>query len=126
MSENEQNDVLERDYPELVGKRIKWKNLSLEHDGVVVGCDYHIGITIVNAYDKDDYLMCLHGPLSPRARAQKREGMLFDGKMHKSFFTACIKSIESGFLDCESTSLGVVSDLQLGEDPSSSSCPFGA
>ncbi len=61
-----------RSYPELEGKPIVWSNSCLydgkEYEAVVVGCDYHIGITIVDRYDKDDYLTCINGPLSPRYR----------------------------------------------------------
>ena len=34
--------------------------------GLVVGCDYYVGITIINAYDHDEFLFCAPGPLAPR------------------------------------------------------------
>ena len=64
------NPKEKRSYPELEGKPIMWSNSCLndgkEYEAVVIGCDYHIGITIVDKYDKNDYLTCINGPLSPR------------------------------------------------------------
>jgi len=33
-----------------------------KYEGYIAGCDYDIGITIVNNEDKDNYLYCLKGP----------------------------------------------------------------
>jgi len=35
-----------------------------ETEGFVVGCDYDIGVTVVNNDDKDEHLYCLKGPSS--------------------------------------------------------------
>ena len=37
-------------------------------EGLVVGCDYNVGITLVNAKDTKEYLLCGSGPLSQQHR----------------------------------------------------------
>jgi len=47
------------------GKVIKFTSCDGdEYEGLIVGYDYDIGITIVNAKDKERYLYCLLGPSS--------------------------------------------------------------
>lgn len=50
------------DYPELEKQKVKvnWGNGKIK-TGIVAGCNYDIGITIVNKYDSNDFLLCLNG-----------------------------------------------------------------
>ena len=49
------------DYPELEGKLIE----TDYETGVVVGCNRSLGITIVDAQNKDHFLVCFAGPIAP-------------------------------------------------------------
>ena len=65
--------VGESDYPSLGGRIVEYDASKGDGDGsqdrfytgLVVGCNTDIGITIVNAQDKDDYLVCITGPVAP-------------------------------------------------------------
>ncbi|MCK9369220.1 hypothetical protein M0R04_04715 [Candidatus Dojkabacteria bacterium] len=57
-----------KSHPKLEGRIItfkndNWKNGKI-HFGRVIGCDYDIGITIVDIEDTDTKLCCLNGPAS--------------------------------------------------------------
>ena len=53
------------DYEKFEGRTIKVIDyIGDEISGLIVGCDYDIGITIVNADNKNEYLSCLRGPSS--------------------------------------------------------------
>jgi hypothetical protein len=97
------NSKEKRSYPELEGKDIVWSNSCLndgrEYEAVVIGCDYHIGITIVDKYDKDDYLTCVNGPLSPRYKDKpmsRRELQAYNKK-----FKLVLLMISEGFYDTD-------------------------
>ena len=51
---------MEESYDDLVGKELLYGN----EVGIVIGCDFDVGITVVNKEDKTDFLFCVHGPLS--------------------------------------------------------------
>ena len=56
----------EKDYSKLEGKEIKILNAASGCGrGIIIGCDPDIGITIVDAEDKDLYIHCLIGPAAP-------------------------------------------------------------
>ena len=53
-------------FEHLEGKDVKVMDGSgYIYTGLVVGCDYDIGITIVDKDDKNVFLVCLNGSLSP-------------------------------------------------------------
>lgn len=58
-------DVAKDDHSELEGKVITFISRDKEYTGVVVGCNRSVGVTIVNAKNKDEYLCCLVGPVAP-------------------------------------------------------------
>jgi len=84
------------DYSEFEGKVIKYTMLgNREFDGLIVGCDYDIGITIVNAKDKKQYLYCLLGPSSyPELYETDR-----DYSWYNEVFESGISMLKEGFLD---------------------------
>lgn len=110
------NPEEKRSYPELEGRVIIWSNSCLnegkEYEAVVIGCDYHIGITIVDKHDKDVYLTCINGPLSPRYKdksVSKCELQEYDKKFKlillmiaEGFYDTDIKriSLKEGYPDC--------------------------
>ena len=74
-------------YEELEGKTIVWfENSGKEYEGYVAGCDYDIGITIVDAEDKEHNLTCLNGPYSPN-----KEG--YDPEWYDEFFLTTVDMI---------------------------------
>lgn len=61
-------NVGKTDYPELEGKIIRYDRGMPDPDIVtvlVVGCNTNVGITLVEAADKDHYLACFTGPSAP-------------------------------------------------------------
>ena len=58
----------EVDYSVLEGKEVKVLDSKFDKDkiGIVIGCDRDIGITIINKYNKNNYILCLAGPSSPQ------------------------------------------------------------
>jgi len=117
---------MKRDYPELEGKVIKYVNPDFPEitSALVVGVNYDIGITLVNAEDTTDYLCCLTGPLSPQwercmgTESEKREE-------HKKLFAARLKMIKDGKFHV------VLPDDPRGDwrgyiQPSTSTCSFAA
>jgi len=59
------------DFPEFDGKIIDYTYGGPEEKRgttkvIVIGCNRAVGCTMVNVADKDDYFMCLRGPVMPR------------------------------------------------------------
>lgn len=102
-------------YSHLEGKEIELLRFSKR--GLVVGCDKDIGITIVNAADHDDYIMCLVGPSSP----------LWEGKAaqdkYEELFNIIVEQLENGVYD-----FMIINSIVAGgskEGPTAKSCAFG-
>ena len=60
--------------------------------GVIVGCNKSVGLTIVNANDKDKYLICMRGPVAPNSTVH----------MHTDYdvsWTTVIEMLEAGIFD---------------------------
>lgn len=68
------------DFPELEGKVIIFDNSGVVYSGIVVGCNRSVGVTIVNANDKDDYLFCQRGPVAPgyHKGQEERDHVVFE------------------------------------------------
>ncbi|GAJ14278.1 unnamed protein product [marine sediment metagenome] len=82
---------MQKDFPELEGIIIDWYYPDQPDEkvkGLVVGCNYDIGVTIVNADDKTDYLTCLKGPQTVGGRK--------DEKWHKTSFYATVGMLRKG------------------------------
>ena len=118
---------MKRDYPELEGKVIKYVNPDFPEikSALVVGVNYDIGITLVNAEDSSDYLCCLTGPASPR---WKRCGGTKKAKMelHKKAFPIIIDMITDGKFE-EIKLDAILEDGFLNtEQPDALTCSFAA
>jgi hypothetical protein len=63
-----------KSYPQFEGRLIKWINSNFNEGkpiyGRVVGADYHIGVTIVNDSNPDQYLTCSNGPGSVQGKVK--------------------------------------------------------
>lgn len=106
-----------REYPELVGSEIIWDmhEGNFVHVGIVVGCDYHVGITIVDAEDKDDYLTCIHGPLSKIGKQIAIDKPDYEER-YNYIFERALRLIQNGYY---------ITNPSSGFGPSASTCPFG-
>lgn len=79
------SEVGQKDFPELEGKTIIYEYPDGDTvSGVVVGCNLDVGITVVDADDKDHYLMCITGAVVPGG-----------GNMHVLPETVLIYTIEA-------------------------------
>ena len=87
----EKKSVLEnKDYSYLEGREFKIVNShtgDLMGIGVVKGCDYYIGSTVVYKHDVNWNCICINGPNSPYAVA---------GENYKGAFACLVKKIERG------------------------------
>jgi len=78
------------------GKVVKIiKDGKVMFSGLVVGCDYDIGVTIVNTEDKDDYLYCLVGP-SANPEIYRSN---VDRAYYNETFENLIAMFKKGFID---------------------------
>lgn len=114
-----------RSYPELEGKEMEFiSSYWNEGDAVlirIVGCDYAIGVTAVNAADPKDYFLCMHGRLSPKNkdRPYNKDNITRYDTMFKFFLEAVAK----GKYDAA----GLYQLITPGStaQPSAKSCSFG-
>ncbi len=88
------NNVSQNDYPELEGKIIKIKGCDLTDVGAVIGVNRHVGITIVDANDKNTFLVCWAGPIMPGY-------MKGEFKDDNHFVDAVVAQIKSGTVDVD-------------------------
>jgi hypothetical protein len=84
-------------YEELEGREIELINQhGVKYTGIVVGCDYDIGLTIMNKDDKDHYLVCLQGPSSHQWMESWDDRQL---KFYRECFEETTLMIKDGFID---------------------------
>jgi hypothetical protein len=109
----------QKDFPELEGKEIQYKFLDGEQmTGVVVGCNYDIGITIMQP-ESDVYLLCVNGPSSPLGSLRDN---LKPGVMWDDLFYGTVKAIQLGCVDV--TFLFDLIETDPFNVPSQSTCPY--
>ena len=86
---------MKTDYPELEGKEIELPMLN--STGKVVGCNYHVGITIVS---KDGQKACLVGKQAPAVKSGEIE--LFGSQWtYRRLFHCWVKMIQNGRFEYE-------------------------
>jgi hypothetical protein len=109
------------DYEKFEGKTISLTSVDgTEYEGYIVGCDYDIGITIVDVIDKKRYLKCLKGP-SASPELYKTDA---DYDYYNEMFENCITMLNDGYYDAR---IGRETDRKYGESsgqPSFDNCPF--
>lgn len=117
---------IKSDYSHLEGKEIIYKYEDFdgirEIPSIVVGVDYDIGITIINAKDHEDYVMCLRGPSSPTF-VEVEDWQT----AHDTLFYEYVRMIEEGVIneDILEDKLDDVGFAPGDEEPTAASCPFG-
>lgn len=90
-----------KSHTHLEGRIITWKNDGLDGGRIffsrVVGCDYHIGLTIVDATTPERNLTCFNGPLSKSGR-EKFNGIPGYQESYDKKFEYALKVIRSNGL----------------------------
>ena len=123
-------DAIDRekiDYSQYEGRVIRyvqqsdWPWANCDFAGRVIGCDFYVGITIVDDSDPDKYLWCLHGPSSPMAKELYEEmpGIIEE---YSAMFDEAVAGIEVGSIIRQIGLFEAVDGRHAGSD----TCPFGA
>jgi hypothetical protein len=112
------NNTADKNYEHLEGKTIMVKSWGYSKNGIVVGVDYDIGITIVSYNNKDELLFCLNGPSSGNT-SYNYETCLSE---YNSIFTKVAGAIESGTVDFNK--MGVLLKNSFVKEISRDFCPF--
>lgn len=86
--------------------------------GLVVGCDPDVGITIVNADDHEEFLLCANGPAAPLVVYSPRETQSWV----EVVYPYLKNKIDSGVLDLLKYNAGIQGS---GGNPTAENCPFG-
>lgn len=116
---------------ELEGKEVEVRRYAETLMGVIIGCDYDVGITIVAKYNPDRYLYCSHGPSSPYAKRHTDPKYFED--VYRLSFKHVVDQLKQGYfsyietiayLDEIGGSLGKIRPMH-GGGASAASCPFG-
>lgn len=118
---------MKRDYPELEGKEIIYNWDGGSNEAIVIGCNYDIGIAIVNKHDKNDFLHCAPGKMSPNRHR-------FSNNVRAAYsktFSAKIKMIEDGVYNVSTITelrktLGLPTNYMSLSTISADVCSFGA
>jgi len=84
------------DYSEFEHRVIKiTDSKGNEYGGLIVGCDYDIGVSIVQDDVRDFYLLCLRGPSSGMGTHDTDRDRAF----YNEIFENMIAMFQEGFLD---------------------------
>lgn len=110
-------DIENTDFSKLEGAVFIYKVGRETRRGLLVNIDYHIGFTIVNEEDTDNYLWCSRGPSAPTF--VNKPGAI---DAHKRLFAALVKAVKSGVV--QPKVIASIADVHHGSRPSASSCAF--
>ena len=110
----------ERDYDYLVGKEVDYQGMT----GIVIGCDYWIGITIVNKKNKEDYLACLQGPMVFIEPDDKEEHKKWYEKRYSALFFSFVRQIKKGKMELDIVSKIINRRRRRSSGPTAEFCPF--
>lgn len=100
---------MKTDYPELEGKVIKYKVDDISMEARVIGCNYHIGLTILG---KDGFKCCC---------LNKKKHFSYGYTRYRKAFYDLIKAIKSGTVE-----VGVnVQNIDPRPNGVMASCAFG-
>jgi len=99
-------------------KFIYGRNKEKDFDaGFVTGNDQDIGITIINADDPNEFLLCCSGPLSPSYVSGA------DRIFWEKDYSTINNLIQSGIVDVPELTSKIRS--KFAEGPARNNCPFG-
>lgn len=112
---------MQKDYEELEGKEVVYDN-GLKTVGIVIGCNYDIGITIVEKGNKDQYLSCYIGPMAPNTI----KGQLSE-KHWNALFYSRVREIKKGYINISKVKkiMSRIEGVEMGRSANKSQCPFG-
>ena len=113
-----------RSFPELEGKLVRFSTERNDYTGKVIGCDYHIGITIIDVDDKNQYLTCIRGPLSVQGKKIMKERPL-KYNTYPALFAEAVKAIQSGVYVADRVKI-LSGSPKAGTGAGPSACAFGA
>ncbi len=105
---------MKTDYPEFEDIEIMLIDKKERIWGYVVGCNFDVGVSVVEAANKDNYLYCFIGKSSPNRTNQNTNTC--DSKI----FMETIYQLERGYLNLDT----LMKDIWSGGEPSSGVCPF--
>lgn len=116
--------MAKKDYPELEGKEVLVDTGEGIKTGIVVGCNYDIGISIINKEDKQDYLLCGSGPGAPNYISDLTDKEI---KAEKAIFYSHVRLIKKGFIPANSIDriYAFTNTNGINSNPTADSCPFG-
>ena len=117
----------QKDFPELEQKPIMIPFGDTMRKAKVIGCNYHIGITVVmtEAFDAVDVfrefkvneeVYCINGPNSPHKDRYRSQITTYDRE-----FYACVRMIKRGIFDVEITA-AITHKMSYPKKKKSSSC----
>lgn len=115
-----------KDYPELEGMIIdyKYKNDNVRK-GIVIGCNYDIGLTIVDKDDKDYYLLCFNGKESPGMKSGRLK-ITGDPRKYKMLFYSAVAQIKKGVINASKfDSIAAALNDYAQSNLSAENCPWG-
>jgi len=111
-------EVAKEDYEELEGKIVTWvRTDQIRHKCMIVGLNRAVGITIVDAKDTNQYLVCINGPVMPNG------GDISDFTDYNELFEVVIGSIAAGVIHADELLEYQISD-NWGTGPDGSDCPY--
>lgn len=87
---------MKKDYVELEGKEVIVQVGIYKIVGLVAGCHYDIGITVVRKANKEREITCLN-----RKEMLTTENTMWDRKAYRQCFHAFIKQIKDGVVNPE-------------------------
>jgi len=93
------NKVTKNDYPELEGKIINYKQGGQQVQGVVIGCNRSVGLTVVNPNDKSEFIVCAAGPIMPDF--EKNQDSFINA--YDVWFDMMVDGIQAGCIDGDAT-----------------------
>lgn len=106
---------MKTDYPELEGKEIKFYTKEIIYTCVVVGVNYHIGITAINKENKNLPLICLINK-----KHRKKLGYI----KYRKLFHLCVKIVQKGEFTKEDHDIWNEIENPSGREPNINDCPW--
>jgi len=105
---------------------IKFEEDDRTYEAIVAGCDYDIGITLVNKEDPDEYLLCCVGPLDPRVtKGEMVEWPEEEWRQLFEYVSTCIGKGVFSSKEFREKLLAIGAQRHLGWDPpTEETCPF--
>jgi hypothetical protein len=114
-------ELLEKDYSDLVDKKILWTNGKYTTVGVVIGIDPWVGVTIKNDIPENldngrevEFLSCMKGLTTGRD---------WDEESFELSFSSYLDKITAGYFDLTKHRKQTI--VVSGNQPTASSCAFG-